>query len=109
MCAGAAGRRTGVWLWCRCCGVESGCSRKSCGVALASSPRMGGGWFKRSINYWHTRVSLKTVSEKTIHHSGGCETNVGNPTRSSAGADKMKPGNSEHSKSWDVLGDFTTT
>src|SRR5580704_3029167 len=70
---------------------------------------MGGGWFKRSIKYWHIRVSLKTASEKTIHHSGGCETNVGSPTGSSAGADKIKPGNSEHSKSWDVLGDFTTT
>src|SRR5580693_3431101 len=70
---------------------------------------MGGGWFKRSIECWHTRFSLKTVSEKIIHHSGGCETNVGSHTRSSTGADKIKPGNSEHSKSWDVLGDFTTT
>ena len=70
---------------------------------------MSGGWFKRSIEYWHTRFSLKTVSEKIIHHSGGCEINVGSHTRSSTGADKIKPGNSEHSKSWDVLGDFTTT
>jgi chloride channel protein, CIC family len=64
--------------------------------------------FTRLTSCWNTDVSREATIAKGNHQHGGDETGVRNHTADSR-ANNGKPESGDRSKSWEVLGDFTTT